>query len=231
MSGYGKIFDSLFTGSMFGSGPVVISVWAYVISKTYRSKVELNPPFLAAMIGCEVAEVEAALAILTSPDPSSRSKEEEGRRLLHEDGFMYHVVNHSKYRDMVALEQNRERVARHRAAKAEEEPKKAPAAKKKVEKKAAYTPAFEEWWGRTWQRGHKASAFATWEKMEPEEQIGAEEVVDSWAKAFELRDASKRPHVSTWLNNRGWEDVVDAEYGVGKGAVDKAIESKYSKFD
>ena len=98
-------------------------------------------------------------------------------------------------------------------------------------KKADYTPAFEEWWERTWRRGHKAAAFATWELMEPEEQVAAEEVIDSWSKAFSQRDAQRRPHVSTWLNNRGWDDVVDAEYGTGKGAVDKAIESKYSKFD
>ena len=232
MGGYGKIFNGMFTGSMLGAGPVVFALMSYVIANVGRnSRLELNPQLLAVMIGCEVEEIENAIVYLTSPDPNSRTEDHDGRRMLYEGGFTYFVVNYAKYRDLVYAEQNRERVARHRAAKAGEEPKKAPAAKKKVEKKAAYTPAFEEWWGRTWQRGHKASAFATWEKMEPEEQIGAEEVVDSWAKAFELRDASKRPHVSTWLNNRGWEDVVDAEYGVGKGAVDKAIESKYSKFD
>lgn len=103
--------------------------------------------------------------------------------------------------------------------------------KKKVEKKPDYTHGFETFWGASWRRGSKAGSFSTWQAMEAEEQIDARAVVGAWTKAFEQRDAQKRPHVVTWLNNRGWEDEVNAEYGRGKVQADPEIKDKYAKFD
>ena len=216
MSGYGKIFDSMFTGSMFGSGPVVISVWAYVISKTYGSSVELNPPFLAAMIGCEVAEVEAAIAVLTSPDPSSRSKEEEGRRLLHEDGFKYFVVNHEKYRDMVAAEQNRINVAAHRARAKEKAPAE-PA-------KRFQPPSLEEVAARIAEMGYtRVSAEVFHSHYESNGwKVGKNKMKD-WTKALGGWEA--RGKIEGGEDGRGPKPKVKQFY---KGIVDP--NEKYDKF-
>ena len=222
MGGYGKIFNGMFTGSMLGAGPVVFALMSYVIANVGRnSRLELNPQLLAVMIGCEVEEIENAIVYLTSPDPNSRTEDHDGRRMLYEGGFTYFVVNYAKYRDLVYAEQNRERVARHRAAKAEEEPKKAPAAKKKVEKKSAvvpdYSDGFEAFWEQTWRRGNKKAAFASWEAIEGDELNAVVAAACEWTSAFERRPADKRPHVSTWLNGRGWEDDLAAELAKAKG--------------
>lgn len=97
---YGKLFSSTFTGSMVGSGPVVFSVWGYVIAHAVQSQVELNPALLAVVLGCPEDKVEAAISVLCSKDPRSRSKDEDGRRIVREGQFAYRVVNHTKYNAM-----------------------------------------------------------------------------------------------------------------------------------
>lgn len=94
---YGKIFESCFEGSMVGAGPCVFAVWAFTISKTFDSLVEINPRLLAAVIGAPVEEIEKAISYLSSPDPESRNKEHEGRRLIHQHAFTYFVPSWEKY--------------------------------------------------------------------------------------------------------------------------------------
>jgi hypothetical protein len=105
---YGKLFDSAYTGSMFGAGMNVFAVWAYAIAVADRhGYVELNPRFVAAQLGGTDKEVEDAIAYLESPDPESRSNEEEGRRIVHEGAFQYRIVNYKKYTDMVDVDTRR----------------------------------------------------------------------------------------------------------------------------
>jgi len=94
---YGKIFESCFEGSMVGAGPNVFAVWAYIISKTFDSIVEINPKLLAVVIGTSVEDIEKAITYLTSPDPESRNKDNDGRRLIHQHAFMYFVPSWEKY--------------------------------------------------------------------------------------------------------------------------------------
>ncbi len=98
---FGKIFGSVFTGSMYGSGPTVFAVWAYVIATARPpGTCELNPRLLADCIGCSVDDVRKAIEYLCAPDPNSRNPEHEGRRLLHIEAYTYQVVSWQKYRDM-----------------------------------------------------------------------------------------------------------------------------------
>jgi hypothetical protein len=83
---------------MYGKGPVVISTWAYAIAHTKPDGlVELNALLLAATLGCKPGEVEAAIEFLCSPDSKSRTKTDEGKRLIREGEYLYRTVNHSLY--------------------------------------------------------------------------------------------------------------------------------------
>lgn len=95
---FGKFFASTFTGSMFGAGSDVFAVWGYVIANTFDSTVELNPIMVAAILGTTPAKVTEAIEFLCRPDPASRNKDQDGRRLIHENAFQYHVVSHELYR-------------------------------------------------------------------------------------------------------------------------------------
>jgi hypothetical protein len=109
---YGKLFESTFNGSMLGAGPVVFSVWSYIIAHAQDSMVEVNPVLAGVQIGCSPEEIEAALDWLQQPDPDSRSKEDEGRRIVKTGTFAYRVVNHKHYRTMRTPEDRREYMRR-----------------------------------------------------------------------------------------------------------------------
>ena len=117
---YGKHFESMYEGSMYGAGVAVFAVWGYVIAHTFDSRVELNAKRLADTLGGSVDEIEQAIRFLMRPDPHSRHKEHEGRRLVQEGEFQFRVPSWPYYRKIrnedERREYNRNRQAKRRAA-------------------------------------------------------------------------------------------------------------------
>ena len=105
---YGKVFESMFSGSLVGAGPDVFAVWTYAIVHAVKGNVELNPRLLAAILGTTPETVEAAIAYLEQPDPLSRSQENKGRRLLKEGSFQYYLPTHAHYNAIRNQEERRE---------------------------------------------------------------------------------------------------------------------------
>lgn len=134
---WGKHNSSMYSGSMVGAGAIKFAVLGYVIAnmrpdrrmtwaeerwveaKGCRMVVELNPKLLAAVLGESEEAVNGAVEFLCAADPNSRSKEEEGRRLVRLGQFEYWVVNGMKYRkkrdEWDRREQTRKAVAKLRA--------------------------------------------------------------------------------------------------------------------
>ena len=99
---FGKLFESLFTGSMVGAGAPVFAVWAYVVAnqkpdRNVGAQVELNPKLLSFVIGEPEESIRAAIDFLCSADPNSRTPNKDGRRLVKLGTFDYQVVNGAKY--------------------------------------------------------------------------------------------------------------------------------------
>ena len=105
---FGKHFESTYTGSMMGAGALVFAVWGYVISHTRQSKVELNPKLLSLLIGEPEEAIKNTIAKLCEPDPNSRTKDYDGRRLIRQGEFEYEVVNYEKYRRLGSVDERRE---------------------------------------------------------------------------------------------------------------------------
>ena len=125
---YGKSFESKYEGSMVGAGVYVFAVWDYCITKNRSGIVELNPKLLAFVLDGDTdgskrsaEHIESAIEYLTRPDPESRSKEDEGRRLVKEGAFQYRMVNWAAYDGLKSLaeqrEYNRRKQAEYRAKK------------------------------------------------------------------------------------------------------------------
>lgn len=122
---YGKAYESTFTGSMAGKGAVNFSVLFWIISHQRPAgeffQVELNPIIMAAAIGEPVECIRSAIEFHCQPDPESRSKADDGRRIVKIGSFDYRVVNGRKYHEIKKeserREQNRIRQERHRAKK------------------------------------------------------------------------------------------------------------------
>jgi hypothetical protein len=101
----------------------MFAVWGYVIAhmkpdSQVGAQVELNPKLLGFILGESEDVVVGVIERLCEPDPESRSREEEGRRLIRLGQFNYRVVNGAKYmaiRDEEARrQQNREAKQRER---------------------------------------------------------------------------------------------------------------------
>ncbi len=119
---YGKIFSSMYEGSMVGAGPVVFAVWGYCIAKAdVDGTLLLNPALLAPIIGTSRVDIEGAINYLLKPDPHSKNPEHEGRRLLHQSGYQYFVVSHEHYRDMKNNEDRREYMREYMRKKREKQ--------------------------------------------------------------------------------------------------------------
>lgn len=123
---YGKHFSSMYTGSMVGSGALTFAVMGYVIAnmkpdKDVGAQVELNPKIMATIFGEQEQEVRDTIGVLCAPDAESRSKEEEGRRLVKVGQFDYRVVNGAKY---TAIRDEESRREYNRTKKQEERKKK-----------------------------------------------------------------------------------------------------------
>ncbi len=109
---YGKHHESMYEGSMIGAGAIKFAVWGYVIAKQkpstkYGSVVILNPVLVGMLIGEEPKEIEKAIKFFCMPDPNSRTKDEEGRKLVRLGQYDYRVVNGAKYRKMRGDEDRR----------------------------------------------------------------------------------------------------------------------------
>lgn len=113
---FGKWFAQAYTGSMMGSGSHVFAVWGWVVANAGKDGVlEINPKLLAAVIGDDESRIRDALDYLQSPDSSSRTRAEDGRRIVHVDAFTYRIVNHEKYRAKLSADERREYQRRKQA--------------------------------------------------------------------------------------------------------------------
>jgi hypothetical protein len=107
---WGRHYESMYDGSMYGAGLSVFAVWGYVIAHAWKGKgvVELNPRKLADTLGAKVEEIEKAIEKLMRADPNSRHKEHEGRRLIKEGEFQYLVPTWKWYQSIRNQDERRE---------------------------------------------------------------------------------------------------------------------------
>jgi hypothetical protein len=117
---------------MIGAGALAFAVMGYVISTRRGDRVELNPTLLSFVLGEPVDEIERVIEWLCSPDPKSRRKEKEGRRLVKLEEYLYEVVN-GKHYDSIA---NKEEQLNTDKLRKREERQAVAAANKKAEAEA-----------------------------------------------------------------------------------------------
>lgn len=119
MSGYTPVFDTIFQGSLCGKYPD-LPVWLVLLAMQQRGGIiDAHPSYIATVSGIPQTDVEAAIARFCEPDPSSRTPENDGRRLeaLPDRGFGWRVLNHEKYRRKASrFEYDRERTESGRDA-------------------------------------------------------------------------------------------------------------------
>lgn len=98
---YGKLFASIFEGSLYGQFDALVVMTALIALADKDGVIDMTPQALAARTSYPLEVVQRGLEHLAQPDPRSRSKEHEGRRIVlidPERGWGWRLVNHAKYR-------------------------------------------------------------------------------------------------------------------------------------
>lgn len=113
---YAKLFASLYQGTLRGK-PDEILVFTNLLAHTTREGVvDKHFRAIAEETGLTIEAVKAAIEVLESPDPESRSPEEGGARIVRIDEHRvwgWRVVNHGKYR---AIKNEEDRAEQNRLA-------------------------------------------------------------------------------------------------------------------
>jgi len=120
---FGKIFVSLWDGTLATDWPAW-SVFVFMIaSATDDGVLDLTPQAIAARTGIPLEQVRGAIVVLEAEDPESRTGEAGGRRIVRLDehrSWGWQIVNYMKYREIRDKEtrkrQYRESKARARSA-------------------------------------------------------------------------------------------------------------------
>ena len=105
---YGRHFESMYTGSMYGQGYGLFAIWGWVISHERGGIVEINLKMLADLFGESIESVSTLVNKLCEPDDDSRSTAQEGRRLERIGQFAYQVVNAAEYAKIASEADRRE---------------------------------------------------------------------------------------------------------------------------
>jgi hypothetical protein len=112
---YTKLFSSLVTSTIWAEDDKTRIVWITMLAISDKNgEVQGSIPGLARIAGVPVEDTRAAVLKFLSPDPDSRTKDDEGRRIEEIDGG-WHLLNYQKYRDMASRDESREAEAKRKA--------------------------------------------------------------------------------------------------------------------
>jgi hypothetical protein len=109
--GFTKLFGSLIHSTIWREKDHVRLVWITMLAMVNRhGVVEASLPGVADAARVTIEECEEAIARLHAPDPYSRSKAHEGRRIKTVDGG-WQLLNYDTYRRRMSAEDQREKAA------------------------------------------------------------------------------------------------------------------------
>lgn len=99
MAGYSKLFSSIVTSSVWCEDDVVLRVWiAMLATCDAYGVVEGSIPGFASLCRIQISDMRRAINVLSSPDPDSRTPDNEGRRVEQVDGG-WRILNYRLYRN------------------------------------------------------------------------------------------------------------------------------------
>lgn len=103
-----KLFQGILDSTVWQESLPTKVLWVTMLAMSDRDgRVWASVPGLAKRAGITIEECQEGLERFRSPDPYSRTKDNDGKRIREIDGG-WELLNHAKYRDMMSEEQRRE---------------------------------------------------------------------------------------------------------------------------
>lgn len=108
---YGKIFSSMFSGSLHGHWQAIVTFQQMIVLADKDGTIEITPSALSATTSIPLDIIDAGIAVLEAPDAASRTPDEEGRRIIRinpDRPWGWHITNYAHYRMIRTAEERRE---------------------------------------------------------------------------------------------------------------------------
>ena len=100
---YGKLWEMMYTGSLACQGKdawkAIVTFQQFIILADKDGYVtgSLDSIFRRTTVPLDI--LETGVEILEAPDPDSRTKRSEGRRIIKQENWGWKIVNYKQYRD------------------------------------------------------------------------------------------------------------------------------------
>jgi hypothetical protein len=110
---YGKVFESMFDGTLVSRGPwqALVTFQQMIVLADRDGVVDMTADAISRRTSIPLEIIELGIDSLMRPDPKSRTPDEEGRRITlledHRD-WGWQIVNHAKYQAIRSAEERRE---------------------------------------------------------------------------------------------------------------------------
>jgi len=227
---YGKLFASMYDGTLYGQWQAIITLQQMVILADEDGVVDITPPALAAKTSIPLEIIEKGLEQLSQPDRYSRSPADDGRRIVLIDPdrpWGWRIVNYQHYRDLASREdkkrKDRERIAEKRNKNkdvancrnvsqtvADVAHTDTDTNTENNRSNAAASDRFSDFWAAYPKKRKKAEARKKW-KAKKLDRI-ADRIIADIAER-QKRDERWRggfiPDPTTYINGERWEDEIE----------------------
>lgn len=233
---YTKLATSVLTSTIWMESDHTRIVWFTLLALSDKNgEVQASIPGLANIARVPVDSCREAIALFLSPDPDSRTKDDDGRRIEAIQGGWF-LVNHSQYRNLSSDEDRKQKAAerqqrfRDKAARnaivtpdstSREQradtkadsflTEKIIVEKRKKREGALECPEFIAFYKLYPHKKSKAHAERMW--VANNCSNNSTRILQALSKQLPeilSREPRFRPHPGTWLNERRWEDETDA---------------------
>lgn len=233
---YGKIFASMYDGTLATRGPwqALVTFQQFIILKDKAGIVDMTPDAISRRTTIPIEIISIGITALEQPDSDSRSPELDGRRIVRLDpdrAWGWKVVNHEKY-NKIRSEEDRREYMRNLMANKRANGKNVLASvssnKQRLSKLAhididvdVKTPlsnkldgvtGFAEFWHAYPRKEAKQNAIRAWAKLRPDVELQATIAAGLLAQCNTeqwRKDGGKFiPHAATWINGKRWQDAA-----------------------
>lgn len=232
---YVKIFASLYSGSLATRGPweALITFQQMLVLAEWDGTLDMTAEILARTTLVPLDIIKKGIEVLLKPDPDSRGKEEEGRRIVPLDpnrDWGWRIVNIERYRRRYGREDRneyqREYMREHRKRAKESEEKKGNGGESRLDGFDQFYQAYPRHVGR-------AVAEKVWIKLHPDaalqgvllNAIERQKATEQWQSG----NGQFIPHPATWLNGKRWNDEIRDAASPDYSGLIKRLETKYGK--
>lgn len=108
---YGKLFSSMFSGSLHGNWQAIVTFQQMIILADKDGTIEMTPQAMSSITSIPLDIIESGIAHLEAPDPNSRTPDEGGRRIIRinpDRPWGWHITNYDHYRKIRTAEERRD---------------------------------------------------------------------------------------------------------------------------